>query len=345
MIYEQTFATKEAVETPSVEESLRSRLREAGLTSRAVDAVWPTWWSADAEGSVSATAELRYTLARRLGLPPQSLFEDQPKFVWRSDAKFKNLGELSDLEARVLASFCVGVGRHVVAALPSTGATRELPLLPPARDLRGILLQDVPAIDLRSLLVLCWGLQLSVIQLRLFPLKRKGLHAVTTRSGKRFAIMIGQESRFRAQVCFWIAHELGHIALGHIGDSCALLDVEDPTEHSGDEEEFAADSYALELLTGSPDPRVEVSSATYTASQLANAVRAAAQEHGIDPSVLALCAAHRDHRWSEAFGALKILGDEDDVPVRVNELAVTQIDLDSLSPDNREFLRTVMGLS
>ncbi len=40
-----------------------------------------------------------------------------------------------------------------------------------------------------------------------------------------------------------------------------------------------------------------------------------------------------------------MLGDEDNVPVRINELAVTQFDMDSLSPDNREFLRTVMGLS
>ena len=338
------------METPTVEESLRTRLREAGLTQRAVEAVWPTWWSADAEGSVSATAELRYTLARRLGLPPQSLFDDQPEFVWRSDAKFKNLGDLTDLEASVLASFCVGVGRHVVAALPNVAALPDAPptsgvgLLPPAENLRGILLRGVPVVDLGSLLVLCWGLQLSVIQLELFPLRKKGLHAVTIRSGERFAIMIGQESRFRAQACFWIAHELGHIALGHVGDSCALLEVEDPAGHSGDEEERAADAYALELLTGSPEPQVEVTDLAYSASQLARAVSAAAPEHSIDPSVLALCAAYRDGRWSQAFGALKILGDEDDIPVRLNELAMTQIDLDSLSPDNREFLRTVMGL-
>ena len=333
------------VETPSVEESLRSRLREAGLTPRAVDAVWPTWWSANAEGSVSATAELRYTLARRLGLPPQSLFEDQPKFVWRSDAKFKNLGELNNLEARVLASFCVGVGRHVLAALPNTEPESGLAPVPPAGTLRGILLQGAPAVDLSSLLVLCWALQLSVIQLKLFPLHRKGLHAVTTRSGERFIIMIGQESRFAAQVCFWIAHELGHIAMGHVGDSCALLDVEDPTENSDDEEEREADAYALELLTGSPTPLIEVTEERYSASQLAKAVSVAAQEHAIDPAVLALCAAHRDGRWSQAFGALKILAGEDDIPARINELAVTQIDLDSLSPDNRRFLRTVMGLS
>ena len=156
--------------------------------------------------------------------------------------------------------------------------------------------------------------------------------------------MIGQESHFRAQVCFWIAHEIGHIALGHVGESCALLDVEDPAEHHGDEEERAADAYALELLTGWPEPVIEVTESTYSASQLANAVSAAAEEHRIDPAILALCAAYRDGRWEQAFGALKILGDEENVPVRLNELAATRIDLDSLSLDNREFLRAVMGL-
>ena len=293
---------------------------------------------------MSATAELRYTLARRLGVAPQSLFDDQPEFVWRSDAKFKSLGDLNGLEASVLASFCVGVGRHVVAALPSTEPGSRLDRLPSAANLRGILLREAAVVDLRVLLVLCWGVQLPVIQLNLFPLRRKGLHAVATRSGERFAIMIGQESQFKAQVCFWIAHEIGHIALGHVGESCALLDVEDPAEHHGDEEERAADAYALELLTGWPEPLIEVTDSTYSASQLANAVSAVAVEHGIDPAILVLCAAYRDGRWEQAFGALKILGDEENVPMRLNELAATRIDLDSLSLDNREFLRIVMGL-
>jgi len=51
----------------STEASLRRELLNAGLTSRAIDAVWPEWWSSDAEVSLSATAELRYCTQLRAG--------------------------------------------------------------------------------------------------------------------------------------------------------------------------------------------------------------------------------------------------------------------------------------
>jgi hypothetical protein len=337
---ERTF-DEEMIVSPSVEESLRKQLRRDGLTDRAVDAVWPAWWSAEAEASPSATTELRFTLARRLGLSPASLFEDGPQFVWRDDARFKNLGDLNDHEAAVLASFCVGVASHLISALDPPG---NMAALPDAAALRRFILRDAGNVNLTSLLVVCWAVRLPIVQLRVFPLRHKGMHAVATRAGEQNAILIGRESRFRAQVCFWIAHEVGHIALGHLGESCALLDVEDPAEHHGDAEEGAADRYALELLTGSPSPEITISSESYSATQLASAVLKEAPSHQIDPAVLALCAAHQDGKWERAFGALKILQDEDDVPTRLNELASSQLDLGGLSVDNGQFLRTVMGL-
>jgi hypothetical protein len=49
----------------SARASLRRELRNAGLTRQAIDAVWPEWWSEDAERSLSATTELKYTVAQR----------------------------------------------------------------------------------------------------------------------------------------------------------------------------------------------------------------------------------------------------------------------------------------
>lgn len=331
------------IRTSTTEEKLRSHLRRDGMTERAIDAIWPKWWSTEAEQSVSARAELHFSLARRLALPPQSLFNDQPKFIWRRDAKYKNLGDLGDLESALLASFCVGFGRHLISSVRSSFAVGDTAPLPSAAQLRDILLRERPVVDLHTLLVFCWGVGIPIVQLSLFPLRNKGLHAVTTRSGDRFAIMIGRITNFRAQACFWIAHEIGHIALGHLGDSCALLDVEDPLGQSDDEEERAADEYALELLTGAPQPTIDTGSSEYTASQLARAVDAEGTKYAIDPAILALCTAHQDRRWEQAFGALKILGDESDVSARLNDLASSQIDLDLLPTDDQEFVLTVMG--
>src|ERR1700733_13709278 len=108
----------------SESESLRRRLRQAGITARAIDAVWPEWWSSEAEASVSATAELRYTVARRLGVSPRSLFDGPPRFVWRDRAKYKNLGDISRDEVGILSSFGVAVGQSLAAMAPPT---RPLP--------------------------------------------------------------------------------------------------------------------------------------------------------------------------------------------------------------------------
>ena len=90
--------------------SLRRELRRAGITPSAIEAVWPEWWSAEAESSFSARTELRYTVARRLGLSPRYLLDGAAQFVWRDEAKFKNLGTTTDHQAIVLTSFGVAVG-------------------------------------------------------------------------------------------------------------------------------------------------------------------------------------------------------------------------------------------
>ena len=76
------------------ETQLRHELAQAGIANAAINAVWPEWWSAEAKDSLSATTELIYTVARRLGLSPRALFDGSPQFLWHDSTKFKNLGIL-----------------------------------------------------------------------------------------------------------------------------------------------------------------------------------------------------------------------------------------------------------
>ena len=86
---------------------LRSRLRELGLSSAAIEAAWPGWWSDEANSSLSAQAELRFGVARRLGLDPRSLLDDReaPRFMWREEARFKHLSGEGELEQAGITSF------------------------------------------------------------------------------------------------------------------------------------------------------------------------------------------------------------------------------------------------
>lgn len=323
-------------------ESLRRRLREAGISPRAIRAVWPEWWSSDAEASFSATTELRYTVARRLGMSPRSLFDDSPKFVWKDDAKFKNLGTESEHERNVLTSFGVAVGRCAVEASDKGG---DLPQDLTAQKLRSSILASSHSVGLFELLLFCWSVGIPVLQLALFPLNQKRMHAIAVRAGDRYAVLIGRESKFPSQIAYMLGHEIGHIVLHHVSESAALLDIENPLQmNDPDDEERLADRFALELLTGDEDPDVASNRADFTARQLAQAAIEASRGRRIDPGVLALCLGHSTGRWPQTFGALKLIPPgEVDVGGMINELARSQLDWGSLSLENHDYLSKVLG--
>lgn len=327
----------------SARASLRRELRNAGLTRQAIDAVWPEWWSEDAEQSLSATTELKYTVARRLGISPRSLFEGPPRFVWRDEAKFKNLGASTETERFILTSFGVAMGRSLINATPSS---RNLVDVSPA-ELREAALANWPNVGLEELLTICWSVGVPVIKTTIFPLSQKRMQAMTVRSGDRYAILIGRDTRFPAWIAFVLAHEIGHIARGHISENAALLEMSDPLQVTDrDAEELAADRFALALLTGDAELSVTADADNYTARQVAHAVLTAAPEMGINPGVLALCLAYSSGRWRQSIGALKIIPGqelEEDVGIVVNRFARGQLDWTRLPSERVNYLRTIMG--
>jgi hypothetical protein len=320
--------------------SLRRELRKAGLTTGAIDAVWPEWWSEAAETSASASAELRYTLARRLGISPRSLFDGPPRFVWRDRVKYKNLGTASSEEVGILTSFGVAVGQCALAAAPP--AVR---LPASAAELRAAILASSDVVGLGDVLAFCWAVGVPVLQLRLFPLAHKHMHAMTVQVGNRFVILLGRETRFAAQAAYVVAHEIGHMVLLHTVGLAALIDVEDPLRVTEvDDEESAADRFALELLTGDPEPHVESNVESFSATQLADAAMTAAPDAHVDAGVLALCLAHATARWEQGFGALKIIPPgESDVGSELNALARRELAWSSLPLDIQDYLLKVMG--
>jgi hypothetical protein len=329
----------------STKRQLSQELRNTGLTQAAIDAVWPAWWSAEAEGSLSARTELRYTIARRLGISPSSLFEGSPKFVWRDAGKFKNLGTTSEAEQFVLTSFGVAAGRALIDGTPPP--EHPVPLDP--LEIRAAILQSSRYVGLHELLSLCWSCGIPVIKTEVFPLRQKRMQAMTVRNGPRYAVILGRSTRFPAWVAFILAHEIGHITRQHLADDAALLEMADPVQAQiRDEEEVEADRFALALLTGSADFSATTEAEQYSARQVAYAAASAGPEQGIDPGVLSLCLAHNTGRWKQAIGALKVLDGQQlpvDVGRLVNGVADRQLDWDALTFEQAEYLTRIMANS
>lgn len=335
--------------TSPTSKELKDRLGALGLNPTVVDAVWPAWWSEEAEASPSARTELRFGVSRRLGIDPRSLLgaDEEPRFLWGGrEARFKNLSDVSEVERTGLTSFGRAVASILLQATPP--APRGL-IGTAAQKLRdAILAGGRDFVDLQSLLTICWGVGIPVVYLRVFPWSAKRMAAMTVRVGDRSAIILGRDSQYPAPVAFHLAHEIGHIGLDHLSPGEAIVNV-DPPERAlepADEEEDAADRFAIELLTGRPDLEVTEAEGSAAASPtgLADVVRQEGPRLHIEPGTLALCFGYSTQNWEAAFGALKaIYASPAPAWEAVNEVAVTQLELDSVPADALRFLTTVLG--
>lgn len=321
--------------------NLRRGLRKAGLSNQVIEAAWPSWWSDDLASDPSGRAELRFALARKLGVSPQGLLGERVEFIWNDEAKFKHLSSEDAAQRAALASFGVAIGRLLIRGTPRGRALDGFD----AHILREAMLASQQYVDLSGLLSLCWGVGIPVIHLRVFPLEAKSMHAMVVKVDERYAVLLGREASYPAPVAFTLAHELGHVVQGHLSEALALVDLKDPaTATDSDDQEREADEFALSLLTGRPDPQITTSISNFNAPTLANAVMKSAAQNRIEPGTLALCLAHRSGAWSRAMAALKfIYNNQSQIGREINAFANTQIDWSEIGSESSEYLGRVMG--
>lgn len=319
--------------------TLIERLRKAGFSRAAIEAAWPSWWTDDADASPSGRAELRFALARRLGLDPKPLLGERVEFVWNDEAKFKHLSTESDAQKAALTSFGVSVGRLLLRATPAP--SREPAS---AGEIRSAILAGNQFVDLSALVATCWALGIPVAFLRVFPLEAKAMHAMVVNADGRFAILLGRDASYPAPVAFTLAHELGHVMLRHLADAPALIDLEDPAKAAdGDAQEQEADQFALSLLTGAANPTINTNLDRFNAPTLTSSVLQAAGHYRVEPGTLALCLAHQRKAWPVAMASLRFIY-QAPKPVwrEVNGIADAELRWDNLSDEAARYLHNVM---
>lgn len=323
---------------------LKNDLRRLGYSQQAIDAVWPAWWSDAAADSKSAEVELRFSVARRLGLSPKSLLSEAgPTFIWKHDAKFKGLSQYGGTEQTALTSFGIALARSLLKAI--SAQTKQNIESVSAEDVRAAILKHSQFVTLSDLCATCWGLGIPVVHLRVFPMSAKNMVAMAVKSGSRVAILVGKDASYPAPTAYHIAHEMGHIAKGHLASSIAIVDLDEPIEvKSRDSEEQEADSFAMELLTGIAKPVIESTASARNGLELASAVNAAAKAHRIEPGTLALCYGHQTGDWKTSYAALSRIYDQKyDVWRFINKLAITQLDWEQFSEEEAAYVRAVLG--
>lgn len=339
---------------------LVERLIAAGYPEEFVRASLPDWWTPEVGATTSGKTLVSLLLARRLGLDPETLLDDNVPvgFLHTGPTKFKHLRLGPGLQREALTAYSQGVARIVMAARRDEES--GLRHVPPALELRQqVLGTGRDHVGFGDVLAVCWALNIPVLHLRMFPAATKGVTAMAVRVGSGHVILVARDTGAEAQYMFHVAHELGHISLGHLRDTVAIIDAESqdpddpdmssaqlPTASLVDEEEEAADAYAQELLTGSKSFNVDrltlaTSHGSGTAAELADRAIVSGRELGVDPGHIVMCFGNTTKEWALAQSAAKLLPQQPEKPgTMVNRALWDQ--LKSISDEHSAaFLRAV----
>lgn len=326
-------------------EMLIRRLRKAGFDRSYIEAAFPSWWSSDVARNPGAVLELKIILSRRLGVDLASLLDEHalPHVAIDQVPKYKLRRGTSSAALVPATATALAVARVI------TAATAHLPVstvpTDPQEVRRMILEGSARWISFGALLQWCWAVGIPVIPATDLPGERK-MDAAIVFPGNRPVVTLARNQNSSAWQLFILAHEIGHIALSHVGPRRSLIDQDlvneqkPPTEI--DAEEAAADAWAKVLLAGREDIRVEARGPV-TPNGLARAAQSLAEPRQTDAGHLILLYAFQTQQWAVSNAALSVLEPTPRALHLARQVALANLNREALSDDNREFIGRLLS--
>ncbi len=320
---------------------LYKKLQGVGYTKPYIHSLLPEWWD-DAIANTPAGLQQTSLLLGRL-------FSVQPETLWSADAepvlaipdgrKFKQRADTESHQLDIACALARSAARLVLKAFKPEFKTG---FYPDAAELRQRLLAGKPWIGFQELLAHCLKSGIPVIFLNHFPGKAKKMAGVSFEHEGRPIIVLTQLKPY-GHLLFDLAHELGHISLRHTQGGTWVIDAEIDSD-AEDEDEQAANRFALELLTGTPDCKIVPAGRHLYPQQLRNAAIRYGEAKQIDPLHIVLNYGHTSEQWAIATKAVKLIAQDapTDQSFLVQALLET-LDLDTLAEDDLAALTRLMG--
>lgn len=238
-----TVARRNDVPSQKQAQELLHSLSELGISKKAVAEVLPPWWDNSIADDASGLAELKVMLARRFSLDPNSLFGDAGKVDFLPVVR-RYKGGREDLIKKLGAS--TGLANGLCrTALSLVGAQQLEHLKDPIALRQRILASGAPHVGLNELLNVCWAANVPVLHVTL-PEKVSKFDALVVSDAGRYAVALCRKENSEAWLAFHLAHELGHIACGHLEPDGMLVDEKIDTDTA--QQEVEANDYAAKLM-------------------------------------------------------------------------------------------------
>lgn len=323
-------------------------LESAGFPRSLQNMLLPEWVTPEVLSDAAASSEIATILAKRLGLRASPLFAAPPQIelLRRRDIKYKRSIPSRSKNLKAATSIAVSVAESIASACQ----VEFRPFVGSADDLRKEVLASFPGnwLGLRNLLMTCWSHGLPVVYLAELGLGVAKMDGTVVQTDSRPVIILSKASQLWAWQLFTLAHEVAHVALGHVAPNQILID-EELSENfyalkDSDSDERAADMFAIELLNGR-------SNATYTLldpqtnfRELADSAFRFGKANYTDPGHIALNFANESGNWAVGVAAAKVLqAGKPPATEVINEAMWGGINTKVLPPETVEFLARVTG--
>lgn len=321
---------------------LYGRLSQAGLTRHFVrTTALPSWWDDEIALNPAGYAQGLLLLSRHMGLDLASLQDDRSPVRLREfgQCKYKKRDNVSEDElalCRMMATRTAQLAAEAIETPVQTVPTN-------GGDVRQTILDDGGQwVGLPELIDYCWGVGIPVLHLDHFPKNARRPDGFAARVNGRPVIILCVRKKEPAWQLFILAHELGHIARGHIPEDGTLIDDHIETS-SEDSEEAEANTFAMELLTGTPVKRFHATGRWPKADALAQEAVQIGHAQKIDPGHVILNYAYTmgDGFFAVANAALAQLEHRPDAIKTVRAEMAGRLDWSKLPEDSSEFLMQV----
>jgi hypothetical protein len=314
---------------------LLSKLRSAGIPPSFAQMMLPVWWEDEVALDPAGLQQAQLYLARAFNIELQSLTAEgeTPRFRV-TPRKFKLNRNVFEDNVLVSANYVTGIARVALQGFPTE---QTLPSANPA-DLRKIILSRHQCVSLNALLEWCASAGIPVMHVERLPGKK--MTGLVVRDEDRYAITLSKKGH-PSHLLFHLAHEIGHIAKGHLSSDGVVAD-EKIDDGDGNQLEKEADAYAICLLNGG-DIRYRAGGVIPNARALYEAAVRKGAETRVDVGHVIANYGHNQGRYAMANAALGNLGEPTQGSSVINAAFFEAIDRDLLSDDQLELLKTSTG--
>ncbi len=302
----------------------------------------PEWWDDEIANTKAGYLQTISIIAKNLGIDITRWLDSQtliPKLQYK--VKFKTAKNVS-LSSNDLWPQSIAI--RVNELLKNT-FTRKYDVAPADINvIRDDIIRNYDRITLANILDYLWTAGIPVLHVSEFPKGLKKMDGMVIKTEDRPVIILSRNRKHEAWLLFIIAHELGHIAKGHINNKEDVIYDSDIEYEEEDYEEKEATEFALELITKNKNPNF-ISQPNITAFRLNTLSKNISNELKIDPGVIALNFAFKHKNFPLAEQALKILNPQADAVLLVKEKIRSYLELNRLSEENLDFFMKLTSLS